>query len=167
MKCPSCHEDNDRVRDSRASHDGFAIRRRRVCSSCGYRYTTYERIEGTTVKIVEKDGTHTQGPRKNRLLRMDIGFAVVVFVALAMGFLVVVVSMMRSMNEIPNFRSAVVLDRVTCGIEFSFDVTAISLAVAFPTGILAIGLIAAGLVKAHRDRKRSEPDKSSDVSKPQ
>jgi len=32
MKCPSCHEDNDRVIDSRASHDGFAIRRRRVCS---------------------------------------------------------------------------------------------------------------------------------------
>jgi transcriptional repressor NrdR len=47
MKCPSCHEDNDRVIDSRASHDGFATRRRRVCSNCGLRYTTYERIEGT------------------------------------------------------------------------------------------------------------------------
>ena len=57
MKCPSCHEDNDRVIDSRASHDGFATRRRRVCSNCGLRYTTYERIEGAAVKIVKKDGT--------------------------------------------------------------------------------------------------------------
>ena len=57
MKCPSCHEDNDRVVDSRASHDGFATRRRRVCSNCGLRYTTYERVEGGAVKIVKKDGT--------------------------------------------------------------------------------------------------------------
>ena len=57
MKCPSCHEDNDRVIDSRASHDGFATRRRRECSNCGLRYTTYERIEGAAVKIIKKDGT--------------------------------------------------------------------------------------------------------------
>ena len=57
MKCPSCHEDNDRVIDSRASHDGFATRRRRVCSNCGLRYTTYERIEGAAVKVIKKDGT--------------------------------------------------------------------------------------------------------------
>ena len=56
MKCPSCQCDNDRVIDTRASQDAFAIRRRRECLACKRRYTTYERIEGTTVKIVKKDG---------------------------------------------------------------------------------------------------------------
>ena len=56
MKCPFCQSDNDRVVDSRASQDGFAIRRRRECLGCRRRYTTYERIESTTVKIVKKDG---------------------------------------------------------------------------------------------------------------
>jgi len=57
MKCPFCHSDNDRVVDSRAVQDGFAIRRRRHCQACKRRYTTYERVEGTTVKIIKKDGT--------------------------------------------------------------------------------------------------------------
>jgi len=57
MKCPFCLGDNDRVLDSRASQDGFAIRRRRECLDCKRRYTTYERIEATTVKIVKKDGS--------------------------------------------------------------------------------------------------------------
>ena len=57
MKCPYCLADNDRVLDSRASQDGFAIRRRRECLDCKRRYTTYERIEATTVKIIKKDGS--------------------------------------------------------------------------------------------------------------
>lgn len=57
MKCPSCQKDNDRVIDSRASEDGFAIRRRRECLACKRRYTTYERIEATTIKVVKKDGS--------------------------------------------------------------------------------------------------------------
>jgi transcriptional repressor NrdR len=57
MKCPNCLKDNDRVLDSRASQDGFAIRRRRECLDCKRRYTTYERIEATTVKVIKKDNT--------------------------------------------------------------------------------------------------------------
>ncbi len=57
MKCPFCQCDNDRVIDTRASEDGLAIRRRRQCLACKRRYTTYERIEGTTVKIIKKDGS--------------------------------------------------------------------------------------------------------------
>ena len=57
MKCPFCQEDDDRVIDSRPSQDGFATRRRRECLNCKHRYTTYEHIEGTSVKIVKKDGT--------------------------------------------------------------------------------------------------------------
>lgn len=56
VKCPFCQCDNDRVADTRASQDGSAIRRRRQCLACKRRYTTYERIEGTAVKIVKKDG---------------------------------------------------------------------------------------------------------------
>ena len=56
MKCPFCQVDNDRVIDSRASEDGFATRRRRECLDCRRRYTTYERVERTNVKVVKKDG---------------------------------------------------------------------------------------------------------------
>ncbi|MCA9266891.1 MAG: transcriptional repressor NrdR [Planctomycetales bacterium] len=56
MKCPFCRADNDRVVDSRASGDGFAIRRRRECLACKRRYTTYERIEEIEIKVVKKDG---------------------------------------------------------------------------------------------------------------
>jgi transcriptional repressor NrdR len=56
MKCPFCHKDNDRVLDTRPSEDGVAVRRRRQCTLCGRRFTTYERVEVTTVKIIKKDG---------------------------------------------------------------------------------------------------------------
>lgn len=64
MKCPYCRADNDRVLDSRTSPDGFAIRRRRQCLDCWRRYTTYERVEETTLKIVKKDGTRTPFERE-------------------------------------------------------------------------------------------------------
>lgn len=57
MKCPFCHHDNDRVIDSRSSHDSYAIRRRRECLSCGRRYTTYERLEEPVLKVIKKDGS--------------------------------------------------------------------------------------------------------------
>jgi transcriptional repressor NrdR len=57
MKCPSCQCDNDRVIDSRASEDGYAIRRRRECLDCKRRYTTYERVEGPAFKVIKKDGS--------------------------------------------------------------------------------------------------------------
>lgn len=57
MKCPYCQAENDRVVDSRASEDGFAIRRRRQCNECGRRFTTYERIERTRIRVIKKDGT--------------------------------------------------------------------------------------------------------------
>ena len=56
MKCPICKTDNDRVVDTRASGDGYAIRRRRECVTCGRRYTTYERIEQSAIRVVKKDG---------------------------------------------------------------------------------------------------------------
>jgi len=56
VECPFCHEDDDRVVDSRAS--GGAIRRRRECRACGRRFTTYERAESEPrLRVIKKDGT--------------------------------------------------------------------------------------------------------------
>jgi len=67
MKCPYCKEDNDRVVDSRASGDGFAIRRRRECLACHRRYTTYERIEESPIRVVKKDGSREPFERRKIL----------------------------------------------------------------------------------------------------
>lgn len=55
MKCPKCQSENFKVLDTRASDD--AVRRRRECESCGYRFTTYERIEQPTLLVIKKDNT--------------------------------------------------------------------------------------------------------------
>jgi transcriptional repressor NrdR len=55
MKCPFCDVDRDKVVDSRASEDGTAIRRRRLCLACDRRFTTYERYERTTLQVIKKN----------------------------------------------------------------------------------------------------------------
>ncbi len=64
MKCPFCHNENDRVVDSRISDDGFVIRRRRECNRCDQRFTTYERIETPQVRVVKRDGTRSPFDRE-------------------------------------------------------------------------------------------------------
>ncbi|MCA9239230.1 MAG: transcriptional repressor NrdR, partial [Planctomycetales bacterium] len=64
MKCPFCHVDNDRVIDSRSSQDGSAIRRRRECLKCSRRFTTYERPEDVTIKVIKKDGSRAPFDRE-------------------------------------------------------------------------------------------------------
>ena len=56
MRCPYCREDNDKVIDSRTAQDGAAIRRRRMCLSCNRRFTTYESVEKTALKVIKRDG---------------------------------------------------------------------------------------------------------------
>jgi transcriptional repressor NrdR len=56
MRCPYCQADESRVTDSRELGGGASIRRRRECGACGRRFTTYERIEGSGLVVVKKDG---------------------------------------------------------------------------------------------------------------
>ena len=64
MRCPYCKSDNDRVIDSRASADGFAIRRRRACRDCARRYTTYERVESAPLRVIKKSGQRAEWDRQ-------------------------------------------------------------------------------------------------------
>lgn len=56
MKCPFCEGNEDRVIDSRPTYDDKAIRRRRECTSCGRRFTTFEEVEERRLIVVKKDG---------------------------------------------------------------------------------------------------------------
>ncbi len=55
MKCSQCNGTNDKVIDSRSFKDGTAIRRRRECTTCGHRFTTYEYIESFQPVVIKKD----------------------------------------------------------------------------------------------------------------
>jgi len=57
MRCPKCGCEESKVVDSRPSESNDAIRRRRECVSCGYRFTTYERREEVPLQVIKKDGT--------------------------------------------------------------------------------------------------------------
>ena len=60
MKCPFCKCSDTQVIDSRVSDDGDSIRRRRRCTSCSKRFTTYETIELRMPQIVKQDGSRTE-----------------------------------------------------------------------------------------------------------
>ena len=70
MKCPRCKQDNDRVVDSRSASDGGAIRRRRECLDCFLRYTTYERVEETPLRVIKKSGERVRFERDRVLQGM-------------------------------------------------------------------------------------------------
>lgn len=56
MRCPYCGIADSRVLDSRPAEDGNSVRRRRECSDCGKRFTTYERVDELPLMVVKKDG---------------------------------------------------------------------------------------------------------------
>ncbi len=64
MKCPYCRADNDRVVDTRVAEDGSMIKRRRYCNVCNRRFTTYERIEVTNIRVIKRDGTRVPFDRE-------------------------------------------------------------------------------------------------------
>ena len=67
MRCPFCKVDKDKVVDSRSSGQGFVIRRRRKCRNCGRRFTTYERVEKSPLRVIKKDGSRADFDRQKIL----------------------------------------------------------------------------------------------------
>ncbi len=70
MKCPFCSNPDSKVIDSRPADDGARIRRRRVCPTCGRRFTTYEAIETAPVLVVKRDGSRQPFDRNKLILGM-------------------------------------------------------------------------------------------------
>ncbi|OQY01560.1 MAG: transcriptional regulator NrdR [Desulfobacteraceae bacterium 4572_130] len=68
MKCPSCGSLNNRVTNSRLNNTESAIRRRRECQKCLWRFTTHERVEYTPIIIVKKDSRREDFSREKILL---------------------------------------------------------------------------------------------------
>ncbi|GAB6968097.1 transcriptional regulator NrdR [Komagataeibacter kakiaceti JCM 25156] len=56
MRCPFCGHEETQVKDSRPHEDGAAIRRRRICASCGQRFTTIERVQLRDLVVIKADG---------------------------------------------------------------------------------------------------------------
>jgi len=66
MRCPFCAHDDSQVKDSRPTEDNTSIRRRRQCSSCGARFTTFERVQLRDVTIV-KSGDRREAFNRSKL----------------------------------------------------------------------------------------------------
>ena len=64
MRCPFCGHAESQVKDSRPSEDNTAIRRRRFCSECGGRFTTFERVQLRELTIVKRSGRRTPFDRE-------------------------------------------------------------------------------------------------------
>ena len=71
MRCPFCGDQESKVVDSRHSEDGLSIRRRRECSRCQHRFTTYEMVENLPVLVVKRNGSR-QNFDKNKIVNSMI-----------------------------------------------------------------------------------------------
>ncbi len=75
MRCPFCAHDDSQVKDSRPTEDGATIRRRRQCTSCGARFTTFERVQLREVTIV-KSGANGEAGRREAFDRSKLEHSV-------------------------------------------------------------------------------------------
>jgi transcriptional regulator NrdR len=67
MRCPKCGSTEDKVVDSREARDGHAIRRRRECQKCQFRFTTYEIVEREELRVVKNNGVREPFSREKLL----------------------------------------------------------------------------------------------------
>lgn len=68
MRCPFCGHDDTQVKDSRPTEDNSAIRRRRFCTGCGARFTTFERVQLRELTVLKKNG-HREVFDRDKLTR--------------------------------------------------------------------------------------------------
>jgi len=64
VRCPQCESRDSRVVDSRDLDEAAMIRRRRECSACSARFTTYERIEAARLVVIKRDGARQEFDRE-------------------------------------------------------------------------------------------------------
>jgi transcriptional repressor NrdR len=67
MRCSKCGCQEDKVIDSRASREGATIRRRRECTGCSHRFTTYEEVEHEGLMVLKRDGRREEFSREKLL----------------------------------------------------------------------------------------------------
>ena len=72
MRCPFCGNADSQVKDSRPSEDGAAIRRRRFCTECGGRFTTFERVQLRELTIVKRSGRRNPFDREKLVRSISI-----------------------------------------------------------------------------------------------
>ena len=72
MRCPFCGNDDTQVKDSRPTEDNNAIRRRRQCTNCGARFTTFERVQLRELTVVKANGKREIFDRDKLLRSMTI-----------------------------------------------------------------------------------------------
>lgn len=72
MYCPKCGFDDTKVIESRLSHEGRSVRRRRSCTKCNYRFTTYEKEEELQLQVLKKDGRFESYSREKILRSVQI-----------------------------------------------------------------------------------------------
>ena len=72
MRCPFCGDTDTQVKDSRPTEDNTAIRRRRLCTACGSRFTTFERVQLRELTVVKKDGSRASFDRDKLARSIEI-----------------------------------------------------------------------------------------------
>src|SRR5919202_3535647 len=72
MRCPSCSSLDTQVKDSRPAEDAVAIRRRRVCLTCGFRFTTFERVQLRELTVIKRNGRRVPFDRDKLLRSLQI-----------------------------------------------------------------------------------------------
>src|SRR6201989_85628 len=72
MRCPFCGHDDSQLKDSRPSEDNSAIRRRRFCSECGGRFTTFERVQLRELTIVKRSGRRNPFDREKLVRSLSV-----------------------------------------------------------------------------------------------
>jgi transcriptional repressor NrdR len=72
MRCPSCGSLDTQVKDSRPTEDSAAIRRRRVCLSCNFRFTTFERVQLRELVVIKRNGRRVPFDRDKLMHSIEI-----------------------------------------------------------------------------------------------
>lgn len=72
MKCPHCHAEDTRVIDTRVMDEGAAIRRRRECEKCEFRFTTREEMEILSLTVIKNDGSEQQYSKEKLVRSLEL-----------------------------------------------------------------------------------------------